>query len=252
MLGDSTHVTGKVYTETYYAYRLLIRAVKANKDRMQFTKTSNLLAHKALVARDPSALWVLVMNANGPVKVDLSAVPGYGGSATLYEYSSARKDQIAGTLPVTGGIFTFSAPDSSLVLAKVPALPLCNGRAVTLVGTTGNDALTGTAGVDVIHGLAGDDAIEGLGGNDVICGGDGNDTVYGGDGGDKVYGGNGNDLIYGGAGSDVIQGEPGDDTVVGEGGNDVLVGGSGTDTCDGGAGTGDASDATCETATGIP
>jgi hypothetical protein len=119
LLGDSTHVTGKVYTPTYYAYRLLIRAVEAEKDRLKFTGTL-IPAHKALVTRDPSALWVLVMNANGPVKVNLSAIPNYGGSATLYEFSASRKDQIVGTVPVTSGVFSFSAPDSSLLLAKVP------------------------------------------------------------------------------------------------------------------------------------
>jgi hypothetical protein len=39
LLGDSTHVTGKMNTESYYAYRLVIRAVEANKDRLKLTQT---------------------------------------------------------------------------------------------------------------------------------------------------------------------------------------------------------------------
>jgi hypothetical protein len=104
------------------------------KDRLRFAKTG-LLAHKALVTRDPNALWILVMNANGPVKVNISAVPGYGGTATLYEYSAGRKNEIVGTVPVTGGVFTFSAPDSSLLLAKVATLPTSGGRTVTIMAT---------------------------------------------------------------------------------------------------------------------
>jgi hypothetical protein len=111
-----------VRTKTYYAYRLLIRGVAAAKDRLNFVKTG-ITAHKALVTRDANALWVLVMNANGPVKVNISAVAGYGGTATLYEYSAAHNDQVVGSVPVTDGVFTFSAPDSSLLLAKVPKLP---------------------------------------------------------------------------------------------------------------------------------
>jgi Ca2+-binding RTX toxin-like protein len=47
----------------------------------------------------------------------------------------------------------------------------CFGKAVTIIGTAGNDTLIGGLGDDVIVGLGGDDTISGGGGDDRICGG---------------------------------------------------------------------------------
>lgn len=74
----------------------------------------------------------------------------------------------------------------------------CNGKIVTILGTSGVDFLNGTPGPDVMHGLGGDDIIRGFGGNDTICGGDGNDTLYGGDGNNALDGGSGIDLCING------------------------------------------------------
>ncbi len=80
-----------------------------------------------------------------------------------------------------------------------PALRVrCNGKVVTIFGTSGVDILKGTPGDDVIHGLGGNDIIRGMGGNDTICGGDGNDKLDGGKGNDTLDGGKGNDVCVNG------------------------------------------------------
>lgn len=55
----------------------------------------------------------------------------------------------------------------------VRAYELCEGRAPTILGTDGDDALVGTPGTDVIDGLGGNDVIDGRGGDDIICRGPG-------------------------------------------------------------------------------
>ncbi len=252
--GDGVTLTGRVKTQTYFAYRLLIRAMSKAKDRMKFAQTG-LTADQAIVTRDASALYVLVKNANNAVDVDVSAVPGYGGTATVYEYSATREDEIVASVPVVGGKFSISAGDSSLVLAKIPASAsqTCGGKTPTLTGTDVADVLTGTAGADVILGLGGNDGIQGLGGNDVICGGPGDDTLEGGDGSDKIYGEGGADFLSGGKGKDTLDGGDGGDTLKGDQGDDILSGGPGSDSCDGGKHiAGDSADGTCEIITNVP
>ena len=105
----------------------------------------------------------------------------------------------------------------------------CNGWAVTLAGSEGNDLLTGTIGPDVILALGGDDTIDGLGGNDIICAGLGNDVVNGGTGNDKIYGEGGNDVLNGDLGNDTLKGGPGEDDLDG-GLDNNCDGGTGNDT----------------------
>jgi Ca2+-binding RTX toxin-like protein len=103
--------------------------------------------------------------------------------------------------------------------AVTAAAPACKGRAVTILGTDGDDNLRGTNKRDVVLALGGDDRIDGRGGNDVICGGSGRDLIQGGSGADKIFGGadgrstqlspDGVPLLVG----DVVQGGPGDDLI---------------------------------------
>jgi Ca2+-binding RTX toxin-like protein len=119
----------------------------------------------------------------------------------------------------------------------------CFGRAATIVGTLGPDALDGTPGHDVIVGLGGNDKLRGLGGNDSICGNAGTDELYAGEGADSLFGGagddllhgtRGNDLLLGGDGSDAVYGDDGDDRLFGNFGDDLLHAGPGDDRLDGG------------------
>jgi Ca2+-binding RTX toxin-like protein len=145
--------------------------------------------------------------------------------------------------------------------AAYAALPTCEDRPATIVGTAGDDSITGTAGADVIVGLGGDDRIRGEDGDDIICGGNGKDLLSGGEGIDSIHGGNGNDDIRlgpnplkfwtdpesgeegeifewgdGDAGNDTIDGGSGDDEIYGSGGDDRIKGGAGWDNLDGEAG----------------
>ncbi|MGH2951029.1 MAG: hypothetical protein ACRDKX_03175 [Solirubrobacterales bacterium] len=114
--------------------------------------------------------------------------------------------------------------------------PRCDGRKVTIEGTTGDDVLTGTGGRDVILARGGNDRIDSLGGNDVICAQGGNDKVRARGGHDVVRGGGGKDRIRGGGAGDTLRGGTGRDRLNGGGGADTLDGGGGNDRCIGGPG----------------
>ncbi|MFD9700043.1 calcium-binding protein [Lentzea sp. NPDC059081] len=95
----------------------------------------------------------------------------------------------------------------------VPALPAqaattCNGLAVTISGTAGNDSIIGTAGDDVIAVDAGNDLVLGMGGNDTVCLGAGDDLFDGGTGDDTVV----FDAVADGA--DTVVGDSGFDSVL--------------------------------------
>ena len=108
--------------------------------------------------------------------------------------------------------------------ATADAAPLtCDGKRVTIAGTTGDDTIRGTARADVIHARGGNDTVRGRAGNDTICGGDGRDRLLGGPGNDRVHGGRDQvwddpghgatktgDTLSGGTGDDLL--DPGVDT----------------------------------------
>ncbi len=137
----------------------------------------------------------------------------------------------------------------------------CDGRAATIVGTSGGDILRGTSGRDVINGRGGNDSILGKAGRDRLCGGGDDDLIAGGDfdfdsgsGNDRLFGGSGNDelageggndelfgfngedRLLGGDDADLLKGGRDDDTLFGEKGNDTLDGEENIDTCDGAPG----------------
>lgn len=102
-------------------------------------------------------------------------------------------------------------PIVSLTGPAVAAEPTCEGLMATMVGTSGDDALTGTSGDDVIAALDGDDVVDGGAGNDVICGDGGADVIGGGSGADRLFGGlddTDQDVRLAG---DSLTGGPGDD-----------------------------------------
>lgn len=160
------------------------------------------------------------------------------------------------------------APPPVTPPAPGAALPRCDGRIATIVGTDRGERLVGTAGRDVIVAKGGGDTILGRGGNDIVCAGAGNDLVAGGTGNDRLFSGNGNDrvlggdggdLLAGGAGIDRLEGGNGPDRLLGADGGDLLVGGAGGDRLDGGrgrdrclGGPGRDRAAACERVAGLP
>ncbi|MDQ3774620.1 MAG: hypothetical protein M3461_09740 [Pseudomonadota bacterium] len=134
-----------------------------------------------------------------------------------FEGAEALAIQPDGKLVAAG--FSNSGGDDDFALTRYvltdstpPPPPRCGGRAVTILGTSGNDTIRGTEGPDVILGLGGDDVIRGLGGNDTLCGGPGNDTLIGGPGRDRMFGQGGNDKLFGDKGKDRHDGGSGRDT----------------------------------------
>jgi len=110
------------------------------------------------------------------------------------------------------------------------AVPRCDGRAATIVGSQYGDTLQGTAGSDVIVGLGGRDHIDGGGGNDFICGGTGRDHIDGGVGNDRIHGNRGQDTLAGGDGNDRLFGNRGTSTTFyADQGDDRMASGSGRD-----------------------
>jgi VCBS repeat-containing protein len=129
--------------------------------------------------------------------------------------------------------FTYRASDgtnqSNLATVTITVTAGCDGRAATIVGTSGSNNITGTSGNDVIAGLGGNDTIDGNSGNDIICGGSGEDVLEGGSGDDRLFGDTGNDRLRGGSGDDLLDGGAGDDVLDGGSDRDRLLGGAGVD-----------------------
>lgn len=162
----------------------------------------------------------------------------------------------------------------SLVVLPPPALGVgeeftCLRRAVTIVGTEGDDVLIGTPQNDVIAGLGGADQIRGEGGKDRLCGGsgpdsieqhhpaylltsidagsghdtvvttgagvmhinvrDGSDQVHSGESQDWIDGESGKDELYSGGQADRVRGGGGNDLVIAGRAHDYTVGGPGND-----------------------
>jgi Ca2+-binding RTX toxin-like protein len=116
-----------------------------------------------------------------------------------------------------------------LDLELAASLFRCDGAAVTIRGTRGNDHLVGTPGDDVIAGLGGDDVIEGLDGRDRICGGPGTDRLDGGAGPDTLLGEDGDDTLKDGEYTCEAFCQWGPELVLT---GDVLSGGAGRDRAD--------------------
>lgn len=139
---------------------------------------------------------VIVVDADGTGAIAVTdggtPVPVTGGAPTLANTAQIR---------VSAG----SGNDSVLVTAAVvlvhPYSPGLTNQAITLVGGSGDDALTCAAPVNA--------SLLGQDGNDVLTGGPGDDALYGGSGDDTLAGGGGDDWLFGQDGVDSLDGGAG-------------------------------------------
>jgi hypothetical protein len=109
--------TDRTRSETYYAYRLMTRALKGGKERLDFTATG--LGSDLMVTRDARHLYLVVLDGGTAVQADLSALGLDRGTVSVYEYSAANRDVIVATPAMAGGQFTFTAPVNGIALAEV-------------------------------------------------------------------------------------------------------------------------------------
>jgi hypothetical protein len=105
-------------TETYYAYRLLARALAGGKDCLDFEAEG--AGDEVMVTRDLRHIYVIVINGDGTVSVDLSELGVPDGTAIIREYSPSHKDEITGTAAISDGQFSFTAPASGIAVAEIP------------------------------------------------------------------------------------------------------------------------------------
>ena len=115
--------SGGAKTETYYAYRLMLKGLCGGKDILG-TSSSNG-SKKVMVTRDGNNIYVIAVDAGETVSVDLSAIAVDSGRYAVYEYSSARKDAVSASGSFSSGSISFSAPASGAACAVIyPDEPL--------------------------------------------------------------------------------------------------------------------------------
>ncbi|MBN1483707.1 MAG: hypothetical protein JXA37_03210, partial [Chloroflexia bacterium] len=104
----------RVPSETYYAYRLLVRGLRGAKSRLELSACSTSTAMRMMATRDRDNVYLIVVRDAGlapeNVLVDLSELGLNSGQAYLYEYSAAYKDELVAILPISAGLLTFTAP----------------------------------------------------------------------------------------------------------------------------------------------
>ena len=127
---------GGTRTETYYAYRLMIRGLAGGKEQLGTTIGGAGANSYVVATRDETNVYVTVLQDDvgtpADVAVDLSDLGTGSATAVVYEYSAANKDRAVYTPTVAAGVFTFTAPANGVSLAVVPRLPdLSIAQAVT-------------------------------------------------------------------------------------------------------------------------
>lgn len=109
-----------VKEEGYWAMRLIIRGLQNGKMLYQVQTSDTTSMY--LAAKDATNLNLIVINRSGTTNTLTANVSAHlsTGTATVYEYSSARKDVVAVTPAISGGSVTFTSPSNSVVLVVMP------------------------------------------------------------------------------------------------------------------------------------
>lgn len=107
-------------TETYYAFRLMIRGLQGAKDTYA-TSTSDTNI-EVISSKGANYLNIIAFNTTNftyNIEADVSAHIG-SGIANVWEYGETNKDVLVATPSISNGLFTFSVPASGIVLAQIP------------------------------------------------------------------------------------------------------------------------------------
>jgi hypothetical protein len=107
----------QTYTPGYYGMRNAIRALQGCKTTYQSTTSNTKLL--AITTQDGSGNIYLLVSNNAPsayqVDANLSALIT-SGVGTIYEFSSTRNDEVAGTVTLSNGHAVFNVPNGSVVV----------------------------------------------------------------------------------------------------------------------------------------
>lgn len=130
----------RVYSEGYYAYRLLSRGLVGGKERLAHAAGGFMGGTRTRVTRDAAYVYVIVLRHNlavtASIDVDLTALGTGSGTVEVWEYSAAHKDSLVTTPTMTGGHVSFSAPANGIALVQVDRQVLAAQADLAIVKTT--------------------------------------------------------------------------------------------------------------------
>jgi hypothetical protein len=101
---------------TYWAHRLMNRAVNGYKDRMT---TSGEGRNKIIVTRDAAKVYIVAVGCSSVINVNLSALGVPNGTATLYYYGTGYNDVVVGNPAVSNGQVSFTGLSGGVSLLVV-------------------------------------------------------------------------------------------------------------------------------------
>ena len=114
---DGLGGANRIRTETYYAYRLMIRGLVEAKDILQFNAIG--VNGNIIVTRDQQKVYIIVINGGTTILVDVTAIGVFNGKVKIYEYSTVNKDIVVDNQVILSGQFTFTTPDTGISLAEI-------------------------------------------------------------------------------------------------------------------------------------
>jgi hypothetical protein len=119
--------TSRNRSETYYAYRLMIRGLKGGKDRLEFVSSGLGAGARVTITTGGGKVYVAILNSGATplagILVDLADLGVADGSVSVFEYSSAHKDALVATPSLAAGQFSVDAPARSILLAEAEPSP---------------------------------------------------------------------------------------------------------------------------------
>ena len=111
----------RVPTESYYAYRLMVRGLLGAKAVL--SHTMSLSGTASIVTRDAEYVYVLVLrdaaSVTDTLAIDLTAIGSGSGAVEVWEYSAANKDVVVATPVMSVAHFSLVLPAKGITLARI-------------------------------------------------------------------------------------------------------------------------------------